>query len=444
MPLKELQEFLTGRIWLRDYIPFPKELLDEAIGQGRVQVVKGITGKGECSRCLETAVERIVTFHCSKCTRVCRYCRNCIQMGRVSSCSELVIWLDSPPSPQYLHTFAWKGELTLPQKTASLEIIQSVSAMKPHLVYAVCGAGKTELLFPVIFEALQKGHRICIAAPRVDVLLELAPRLRSAFPETCLHVLYGDAPAETGFAAIVLATTHQLYRFHSAFDLMIIDEADAFPYSFDRSLERAVLKSKKPDTPIVYVTATPSRKLLKSIPDRSEIFRRFHGHPLPVPQFDSLWNYEKALLNNRLPKKLERWTRNKLEKKEPFLIFLPTIELIARAIPLFKGLDAGIEAVHASDEGRKEKVTALRKKELPGIITSTILERGITIPNVQVAVVGADHPVFNAAALIQIAGRAGRASQFPDGEIVFFHNGITVQMDQARSAINGYNRQGGG
>ena len=441
--MNELRDFLVGRIWLRSHLPFPKEVVDAAIEQGRVEVVKGITDRGECCRCLETSQDKIVSFYCSKCSKVCRYCRNCIQMGRVSSCSELVLWSDSPPPPQSIHSFAWKGELTVSQQTASSAIIRSLSLRQSHLVYAVCGAGKTELLFPVIFDELQRGHRICIAAPRVDVILELAPRIQSAFPETLLHVLYGDSPQETGFATIVLATTHQLFRFQSAFDVLIVDEADAFPYSMDLSLERAVGKSIKGDSPIVYVTATPSRKLLRKTPNRSEIFQRFHGHPLPVPQFASLWNYEKALLKNRLPEKLKAWTKSKLEKKEPFLIFLPTIELISLAIPLFKELHPGIEAVHASDDNRKEKIMALRNKEVPGVLTSTILERGITIQNVQVAVVGADHPVFTASALIQIAGRVGRASEFPDGDVIYFHNGKTLQMDQARREIKGYNRQGG-
>lgn len=84
----------------------------------------------------------------------------------------------------------------------------------------------------------------------------------------------------------------------------------------------------------------------------------------------------------------------------------------------------------------------LRKGEIPGILTSTILERGITIENVQIAVVGADEEIFSASALIQMAGRAGRSAAFPEGEVVFFHNGISWEMDNARNCIFDFNKEG--
>lgn len=273
---------------------------------------------------------------------------------------------------------------------ASLEVQNSLLQKNDHLVYAVCGAGKTELLFPPIFDALQKGQRVCIAAPRTDVILELTPRLRTVFPNTIIHSLYGDSPEETGFAQLVLATTHQLYRFKDAFDVMIVDEADAFPFSFDPALKRAVMKAKKKEAPVIYVSATPSDQLVKKVHTTSKIFQRFHGHPLPVPEFRSLWGYEKDFAKGRIPPKLMAWVDDKIAKEQPFLLFFPTIELIEQAVILFQKKHSSIEAVHSKDEDRKEKVMKLRQRQIPGVLTSTILERGITIANVQVAVVGAD------------------------------------------------------
>ncbi|WP_416145558.1 hypothetical protein [Planococcus koreensis] len=60
----------------------------------------------------------------------------------------------------------------------------------------------------------------------------------------------------------------------------------------------------------------------------------------------------------------------------------------------------------------------------------------------QVAVVGADDELFNASALIQIAGRAGRSISYPAGDISFFHDGISREMDKAKSMISFYNRRG--
>lgn len=440
--MEDLQAFLTGRIWLRDFTPFTEEAVDKAINDGLIEVRNGISENLECARCLEKSPEKIVSFNCAKCDGLCYYCRHCIRMGRVSSCTELITWKQPHTTFPYSHSFQWNGELTELQQQASEELRDSLHLNRSHLVYAVCGAGKTELLFPVIHQALSEGKRICIAAPRTDVILELSPRLRSVFPKLIIHTLYGGSEFEPGFARLVMSTTHQLYRFQKAFDLIIVDEADAFPYSFDPALERAVAKALKPGSPIIYVSATPSKKILSAVPHQSKIFRRFHGHPLPVPVYRSLWNYKKAFHNNKIPGKLSVWVKEKLAEQEPFMLFFPTIEMILRAEPLFKALDDRIEAVHSKDPDRKEKVMKLRAGEIPGILTSTILERGVTIENIQVGIVGADEDIFDASALIQMAGRAGRSSRFPDGQVIFFHNGISWGMDKAREGINLFNREG--
>ncbi|WP_298826885.1 DEAD/DEAH box helicase family protein [uncultured Planococcus sp.] len=441
--MKQLEEFLTGRTWLRNFIPFPKELVDKAISTGAISVSQGMLDGRQCARCLEKSKQKIIPFLCARCNGICYYCRHCIKMGRISSCTELITWaLPSTISPQS-HSFHWNGNLTPLQEKASLEVQNSLSQKNDHLVYAVCGAGKTELLFPSIFDALKKGQRVCIAAPRTDVVLELSPRLRTVFPNTIVHSLYGNSPEEPGFAQLVLATTHQLYRFKDAFDVMIVDEADAFPYSYDPALKRAVIKAKKKEAPIIYVSATPSDQLIKQVSNTSKIFQRFHGYPLPVPEFRSLWGYEKDIAKGRIPSKLMAWVDDKIAKEQPFLLFFPSIELIEQAIVLFQKKHPSIEAVHSQDEDRKEKIMKLRQRQIPGVLTSTILERGITITNVQVAVVGADQPIFDAAALIQISGRTGRSKDYPDGEIVFFHNGIVRQMDKAKKLIVSYNEGAG-
>ncbi|MFD1031230.1 DEAD/DEAH box helicase [Metaplanococcus flavidus] len=440
--MNELQEFLTGRIWLRDFTPFPQEMIEKSIREGFIQVQKGITENLQCARCLEISPEKIVSFWCAKCEGQCHYCRHCIRMGRVSTCTDLITWKESHTISPYSHSFHWNGELTKLQQQASEELGDSLHQNRSHLIYAVCGAGKTELLFSPLHQALSEGKRVCIAAPRTDVILELSPRLQAVFPELMIHTLYGGSTFEPGFARLVMATTHQLYRFQHAFDLVIVDEADAFPYSYDPSLARAVSKSLKPGAPIIYVSATPSPKLLESVPHQSKIFRRFHGHPLPVPIYRALWNYRRSFRTNKMPKKLADWIIQKLEKGEPFMVFFPTIEMIRQAEPLFKEIDIRIEAVHSKDPDRKEKVMKLRAGEIPGILTSTILERGVTIENVQVGIVGADEDIFEASALIQMAGRAGRSGKFPEGQVIFFHNGVSWQMDKARNLINSYNEEG--
>ena len=287
-----IRDFLNGRIWLRLHTPFSCEDIDAQIEAGHIETIKGIETTQTfmnqkqhfCKRCENEDPVRFTTFHCAKCDGPCAYCRQCIKMGRVSSCTELIVWNGEKSTYPTKHTLAWQGTLTPHQQKASDELTNSQEQQKSHLIYAVCGSGKTEILFPPIHKLLTEGKRVCIAAPRVDVILELEPRLKAAFPDTKIEALYGGAQPTMEASQLVLATTHQLYRFRHAFDAVYVDEADAFPYKADETLQRAVQKAVKPGAPVHFVTATPSNQLLATIRRTgfvSIINRRYHGHPLP-------------------------------------------------------------------------------------------------------------------------------------------------------------------
>lgn len=453
----KIRDFFIGRIWTRNYTPFPQEKIEKYIEQKFFNIKPGISfiRKGLfqrpyyiCHRCQNTNQHEFVHYNCARCEKVCVYCRHCINMGRVTSCMDLLTWNGPEPHYHLPHELKWEGTYTEPQLEASQQLKESIKTGRNHLIFAVCGAGKTEILFPAVHFALKQGKRVCIATPRTDVVLELYPRFQKVFPKTNLHALYGNAPFQQGFSQLVIATTHQLYRFENAFDVVIVDEADAFPYTYDRALQQAVIKVKRKDAPIALVTATPSAKILSQVKREkwgvSFIPRRYHGYPLPVPRFESLWSYDKKIQKGKIPAKLEEWTKVRLRNKEPFLIFFPTIQLMQKATPLFQLLDNRIESVHAEDVERKAKVLQLRQEEVPGLLTTTILERGITIKNIQVAVVGAESKIFTSSALIQISGRVGRNVQFPTGDIVFFHHGISAEMDEARNEIIRLNKEGVG
>ena len=94
--------------------------------------------------------------------------------------------------------------------------------------------------------------------------------------------------------------------------------------------------------------------------------------------------------------------------------------------------------VHSEDSARIKKVEALRQKAYSIMLTTTILERGFTMADLDVWVV--DSHRFSATALIQIAGRVGRKMQSPGGDVCFFHEGRTTAMFTARREIKMMNR----
>ena len=113
-----------------------------------------------------------------------------------------------------------------------------------------------------------------------------------------------------------------------------------------------------------------------------------------------------------------------------------------KALPILRQFDPTIQAVHAEDPERKNKVQKMRTKEIPLLLTTTILERGVTFPNIDVAVIGAEDPIFTESALVQIAGRAGRSKDHPDGVVTYFHYGKTDEMIKARRQIVSMNSEG--
>ena len=83
--------------------------------------------------------------------------------------------------------------------------------------------------------------------------------------------------------------------------------------------------------------------------------------------------------------------------------------------------------VSSVTEDRLEQVQAFRDGELTILISTTILERGVTFL-VDVFMVEANHRLFTKSSLIQIGGRVGRSMDRPTGELLFFHDGLNASI----------------
>jgi len=341
--------------------------------------------------------------------------------------------------PNSLH---WNGELSSGQATASKAVVEAISQQQTLLIWAVCGAGKTEVLFRGLEAAFAQGKRVLLSTPRTDVVKELSPRLQLSFPHTHIEALYGGSKEKKTGAQLVLSTTHQAMRFYKAFDVVIIDEVDAFPYSYDRSLQYAIEQAQKPTSTMIYLSATPSKALLKT-PNLNivKIPKRYHGFPLPVPIFQWCGNWQKLLQKKKLPYVIMKWIEKHHEK--PKLLFVPSLSTLQTVSSLLEQQNIPHLAVHSNETNRHEYVEAFRKDQVQLMVTTTILERGVTFTDVQVAVFGAENSIFEEAALVQIAGRAGRKKEAPTGEVVYFHYGVSQEMRKARKHIQGMNLEGG-
>lgn len=201
-----VQSFTSGRHLLLSELPFPQDLIQHHLNNGYLQLEDGIRKEGRyyvCARCGNRDPQMFASFPCARCRKFCLYCRCCIMMGRVSECTPLVSWKGPPPRSVTSHDLLqWDGRLSKGQLTAARAVQNAVEEKGDLLVWAVCGAGKTEILFDGINAALQKGDRVCIAAPRTDVVLELSPRLKKFFPRSLLQRCTEEARSEMNTALL--------------------------------------------------------------------------------------------------------------------------------------------------------------------------------------------------------------------------------------------------
>jgi competence protein ComFA len=295
-------------------------------------------------------------------------------------------------------------KLTLAQNEIS-KACRELSRENDILINAVCGAGKTELVMETIKDHLNRSLNVGVAVARRQVALQLYERFKTAFPSIKVTVVC-EGHTQDISGNLIITTTHQLYRYRKHFDCLILDEPDAFPFRNNPVLNGFMRQAVKGH--IIYLTATPDPSLLKQVRQGKltllSLNVRPHHVPLPIPRliYSPFWVQVIVLW----------WILRR--SKKMWLIFVPSVK---RGKVLSKILR--LPFVHASSDHLDELIQAFKDKRIPRLLSTTVLERGVTFSDIQVAVLQADHQVFDTAVLTQIAGRVGRDPAFPKGEVKF-------------------------
>lgn len=369
-----------------------------------------------------------------------RYCRHCIQFGMIQESTRL--YLSERAVLQTTHVLSIDYALTAAQQKASDFLVEAVRQKKETLLHAVCGAGKTEILYALFLEALNNDQRLCFAIPRRDIVVELSLRIARAFPNTVVKALHQDAKDDDG-AHLIVSTVHQLIRFRNEFDVMVLDEADAFPYRGEPFLERLIQNAKKPDAPVIRMSATIDKALADHLKRTKALVHRlpirYHGQPLDVPQTVYI---EEASRQQIAPEFLAEMVKQKAKGRRT-IVFVPTIDqttLLAKAL-VSKQIRA--EAVSSRSLHRGGSVEAFRFGRLDCLVATSILERGVTFSDIDVFVYGAHDDQFDADTLVQMAGRTGRSALFPSGTVQFFACRKTKAVADAIKAIQQANKAAG-
>lgn len=346
-----------------------------------------------CPRCKNQDPKYFCTFN--KIT----YCRKCIKIGSSNKMTQ------SSKNQLSQHVdYHLDYQLTPLQQELSNKLLTRYQMNLNTKLKAVCGAGKTEITYAVIKYALNQGHNVCFTTPRKELVIELAKRLEKQFTNINLTIVYGGNSTKTD-GQFIVCTTHQLYRYPHYFDLLILDELDAFPYANNEVLINILKNSIRGN--YIYMSATLSNKpdLLMS--------KRYHGHPLDLPKC-----YITGLIMMYLMA-IKLIISFKAEKK-PVLVFVPTIKLTATIHRYFNLVGIKNQAVSSKTKDIHTLLKQLKTGQLDALITTTILERGITIPNIQVIILYGNNRIYRSSTLIQICGRVGRKYNYPSGTISIF------------------------
>lgn len=298
----------------------------------------------------------------------------------------------------------------------------------------MCGSGKTEIVLDVIKYAIENHLKVGFSVPRRDVAKELYLRFKNIFKENILSVVYGGHTKHLE-ADLICLTTHQLFRYENYFDLLIVDEIDAFPFNGNDVLLAMFNRAIKGH--YILMSATPPIEVINNFKKEGKMIlrldTRFHGYPLPVPSIETHSKIMQYFC-------LVRFLRGFYTQNKPVFVFTPTIDICEQTYQVLRLFFKDIKYVHSKCPDRPQRIDDFRDGKTKILVTTAVLERGVTIKNLQVIVFQADHALYTSHALIQISGRVGRKKDAPIGEVIFIAKRQTDEMGIAVSEIERANK----
>ena len=186
---------------------------------------------------------------------------------------------------------------------------------------------------------------------------------------------------------------------------------------------------------------------------------RHHGHPVPIPELlidrcHLIPNYpgERSSSTGKTRFQLPPgfWIRlqESLQAGNRVFVFVPRVWLVSEIVKVIATRlmgddgerDGGlfgptVLGTHSRDTRRDEKRSIFQDKAPAVMVTTSVLERGITVPRADVIVLYAHDPLYDARTLMQMAGRSGRAVSYPHGRVYFIAAASTQAIQWAISSL---------
>ncbi len=303
-----------------------------------------------------------------------------------------------------------------------LEDLTSDTAMN-RLVQGDVGSGKTVVAVFAILAALQSGYQAALMAPTEVLAQQHYLKLVNWFNQLHLPVelLTGStkiakrrqiySQLATGELPVIVGT-HALIQDPVEFQslgLVVIDEQHRFGVQ-----QRARLLAKGQSPHVLSMTATPIPRTLALT---------LHGD-LDVSQIDELPPgrqpiHTKSLTGKERPQAYELIRREVAQGRQAYIIF-PVIEesekLDVRAAVeehqrlsevIFASFTVGLLHGRMSSLEKEEVLTAFRDNQVQIIVSTTVIEVGVDVPNATVMLIE-NAERFGLSQLHQLRGRVGR------------------------------------
>ena len=292
-----------------------------------------------------------------------------------------------------------------------------------RLVQGDVGAGKTVIAMAALLIAVRNGYQAALMAP-TEILAEqhyLGIRRTMESLGVKVTLLSGSLPAKEKRAALasvasgetqIAVGTHALIQNDVAFHnlgLGVVDEQHRFGV-----MQRAALKSKGAAPDVLVMTATPiPRTLTLTVYGDLEV-SIIDQMPPGRKAIKTHWkrSHERALVYETLRKMLREGRQayvicSLIEENEKLQARAAT-ELAAHlSAHVFTDYKVGLLHGQMKPSEKEETMTRFRDRELHLLVSTTVIEVGVDVPNASVIVIE-DADRFGMAQLHQLRGRVGR------------------------------------
>ena len=185
---------------------------------------------------------------------------------------------------------------------------------------------------------------------------------------------------------------------------------------------------------IIYSTATTNNFILKYIKNRNykeiNLFVRPSLKPLIVPKIYYFPNIISYIALYRLLKRNDKQWIVFVSSKKKSMFLNKIYKKFFNTTYVYSDLDA-----------RRKNINDYKTKKYQVIFSTTVLERGITINDVNVIILYDRKDAFSKESLIQMCGRVGRNFNNPYGELYILTNVIDSNITECKKEIVGANRK---